>query len=40
MTKNIKYLVMDGDIVQYDQAKIHIETPSVRYGATVFEGIS
>ena len=30
---------MDGDIVQYDQAKIHIATPSVRYGATAFEGI-
>ena len=30
---------MDGDIVQYDQAKIHIATPSVRYGSTVFEGV-
>jgi len=30
---------MDGDIVQYDQAKIHIATPSVRYGSTAFEGV-
>ncbi|MDP7579700.1 MAG: branched-chain amino acid transaminase [SAR202 cluster bacterium] len=34
-----KYLIFDGDIVPYEDAKLHISTPAVRYGATAFEGI-
>ena len=39
MTAPFKYLVMDGEIVPFDEARIHIITPAVRYGATAFEGI-
>ena len=39
MTDNVEYLVMDGEVVPYDDAKIHIATPAIRYGATAFEGI-
>ena len=30
---------MDGEIVRYDEAVLHISTPAVRYGATAFEGV-
>ena len=30
---------MDGKVVPYDQAVLHISTPAVRYGATAFEGV-
>jgi branched-chain amino acid aminotransferase len=30
---------MDGRLVPYDEAKIHIMTPAIRYGAIAFEGI-
>ena len=39
MTPPFKYLVIDGEIVPYDEARLHIETPAVKYGATAFEGI-
>jgi branched-chain amino acid aminotransferase len=39
MAPRFEHLVVDGDIVPYEEAKIHISTPAVRYGATVFEGI-
>ena len=39
MTSHFKYLVMDGEIVPFDEARVHIITPAVRYGATAFEGI-
>ena len=39
MVPRFKYLMVDGEIVPYEEAKIHILTPAVRYGATVFEGI-
>ena len=39
MESPFKYLVIDGQIVPYADAKIHIHTPAVRYGATAFEGI-
>ena len=32
-------LLMGGKIVPYDEARIHIMSPAVRYGATAFEGI-
>jgi len=34
-----RYLVLDGETVPYEEAKLHIQTPAVRYGATAFEGI-
>ena len=39
MAPPFEYLVVDGEIVPYDEAKLHISTPAVRYGATAFEGI-
>jgi len=39
MPSQFKYLYMDGEIVPYEEAKLHIATPAVRYGATAFEGI-
>ena len=39
MTTPFKYLVMDGETVPYDEARLHILTPAVRYGATAFEGV-
>ena len=39
MADHLEYLVMDGEIVPYDRAVLHISTPAVRYGATAFEGV-
>lgn len=39
MTTPFEYLVMDGETVPHDEARLHILTPAVRYGATAFEGI-
>ncbi|MBT5415540.1 MAG: branched-chain-amino-acid transaminase [Rhodospirillaceae bacterium] len=30
---------LDGELVPYEEAKVHILTPAVKYGASVFEGI-
>ena len=35
----VEYLFLNGDIVPYEKAVIHIFTPAYRYGAMVFEGI-
>jgi len=34
-----KYLFLNGQVVDYDDAKIHVLTPAMKYGATVYEGI-
>jgi len=34
-----KYLFLDGRMVPYEEAKIHVLTPAAKYGATVYEGI-
>ena len=34
-----KYINMDGDLVAYDQARVHVSSPAVRFGAHIFEGI-
>lgn len=39
MADRFEKLLMDGKIVPYDEARIHIASPAVRYGATAFEGI-
>jgi branched-chain amino acid aminotransferase len=39
MADHLEYLVMDGAVVRYDDARIHITSPAVRYGATAFEGV-
>jgi len=39
MEARVKYLVLNGKIVPSDEAKVHISTPAVKYGATAFEGI-
>ena len=33
------FIWMDGDLVPYDQATVHIITPTLHYGVGVFEGI-
>lgn len=33
------YIWMDGELVPYDQATVHLLTPSLHYGVGVFEGI-
>ena len=39
MTPPFKYLVIDGEIVPYDDARLHILSPAVKYGATAFDGL-
>ena len=39
MAGHFEKLLMGGKIVPYDEARIHIMSPAVRYGATAFEGI-
>ncbi len=39
MADRFEKLLMDGKIVPYDEARIHIMSPAVRYGAAAFEGI-
>lgn len=34
-----KWILIDGELVKYTDAKIHLRSPAVRYGASVFEGI-
>src|SRR5579883_2075510 len=36
---NPKYLTMNGQIVRFAEAKVHVLSPCVKYGAAVFEGI-
>ena len=36
---NPKYLSMNGAIVPFAEAKVHVLSPCVKYGAAVFEGI-
>lgn len=39
MPSHFEYLVLDGKIVRFEDAKLHILTPAVKYGATAFEGL-
>ena len=39
MTSPFRYLVIDGRIVPYDDAKLHILTPAMKYAATTFDGL-
>lgn len=34
-----KFIFYNGEIIPYGEAKIHVMTPAVKYGATIFEGI-
>lgn len=34
-----KYISMDGKLVPYEDAKIHVLSPALKYGANVFEGL-
>ena len=34
-----KYIWMDGELVEFDKATVHILNPAMHYGAAVFEGI-
>lgn len=34
-----KYIWMDGELVEFEKATIHVQTPALHYGAAVFEGI-
>ncbi len=33
------YISFNGEVVPWNDAKIHVMTPAVKYGAGVFEGI-
>ena len=33
------YVSMDGELVDYEDARIHVGSPAVRFGAHIFEGI-
>ena len=35
----VKFIWMDGDLVPWDEAKVHVLTHSLHYGSGVFEGI-
>ncbi|MGH6619899.1 MAG: aminotransferase class IV, partial [Alphaproteobacteria bacterium] len=34
-----KYMVFNGDVVPFADAKVHIASPAVKYGIGVFEGV-
>lgn len=34
-----KYLLMNGELVAYDDARVHVLSTAFKYGATVFEGL-
>lgn len=34
-----KYMVFNGDVIPYEDAKVHVSTPAVKYGIGVFEGV-
>ena len=37
--ESVKYIYFNDDIVPYEEARVHVLTPAMRYGAVVFEGI-
>lgn len=39
MATESKFIWMNGELVDYDQATVHILSPAMHYGAAVFEGI-
>jgi branched-chain amino acid aminotransferase len=39
MASEVRYLSIDGHVVPYEQAAIHVLAPTVKYGAAVFESI-
>jgi branched-chain amino acid aminotransferase len=39
MAEKVEFLYLDGKIVPYEQATVHMLSPAVRYGASVFEGL-
>jgi branched-chain amino acid aminotransferase len=39
MSTQVRYLSVDGRVVPYEQGTIHMLTPTIKYGAAVFESI-
>ena len=39
MAEKVEFLYFDGKIVPYEQATVHMLSPAVKYGASVFEGL-
>jgi len=39
MSEKIKYILFNGELIPYSEARIHVMTPAVRYASNVFEGI-
>jgi branched-chain amino acid aminotransferase len=37
--ESVKYIYFNDGIVPYEEARVHVLTPAMRYGSTVFEGI-
>ena len=36
---NSRYIYLNGKLVPYDEAKIHVQSGAVKYGGSVFEGL-
>jgi branched-chain amino acid aminotransferase len=39
VASNSRYLYLNGKLVPYDEAKIHVQSGAVKYGGSVFEGL-
>ena len=39
MTTPNRYLYLDGKLVPYADARIHVQSTAVKYGGSVFEGL-
>ena len=39
MTSPSRYLYLNGKLLPYDEARIHVQSAAVKYGASVFEGL-
>src|SRR5262245_59680558 len=39
MTDKPPYISIDGNLVSFEEAKVHVLAPAIAYGATVFEGV-
>jgi branched-chain amino acid aminotransferase len=39
MTTANRYLYLDGKLVPYAEARIHVQSTAVKYGGSVFEGL-
>ena len=36
---NPRYMCLDGDIVPFEDARVHVLAPAMKYAALIFEGM-